>query len=600
MASFIDKLRINSAVDTRTQMSFLTRHQTTAGFMEFGIAHCTELVPKQPYKVKQSSFVRLEPMPIPTNGSIKINNRAFFVPYRTVWSPFNDFYSDVNGVNSVGAPQTYSNAPTISDNILIDIFDDLAYSTQVLEGATPDFVIIGSDGTESKRSFTKLGKHYYKILRQLGYAIDFNQQNTSFVHCALALLCAAKVSYDWYAVTAYAMDIRYTQVQAIFERNTTYSLSKLDVLALLQLLDTVHYDSDYFTAAWDNPNMPNDGASSAYRLVDITNGSVANDKRAVFAGAVSGAAGVGADNAPILAGDRNSSNPTTLGYVSQYALTALKSLTDFMKRNQLAGARTLDRYLSRWNVKLSSDKLDRSYYIGNKREAVLIGDVTSTSDTSGANLGAFAGKGIGYNEYTFDYTNDEEFGMFFVFSTIVPEVSYYQGEAAHNMRLTRTQFFQPEFDNLGVQAINKRELYCPLDGNLTRGISSWNDQVFGFTPRYADYKIQLDKVTGDYVVPSLSVGKDSWYIGRDMSRFVDGDAPVPFDNLAHSIVFTEGKDATQYNRIFYNTSSDVDNFNVSHVFEVTTTFPGKSLFNTYEFDDKGETVNIDVNGVKVN
>lgn len=599
MASFIDKLRINTAVDTRTQMSFLTRHQTTAGFMEFGIAHCTELVPKQPYKVKHSSFVRLEPMPIPTNGSIKINNRAFFVPYRTVWPVFNDFYSDVNGVSSTGAPQAFSSAPTVTDNVLIDLFDDTDISTLVPANETPDFVIIGSDGTQSKRRFTRRGKQYYKILRQLGYAIDFNQQNTPFVHSALALLCAAKVSYDWYSVTAYAMDIRYTKVQAIFERKTSYALSKLDVTDLLDLLWTVHYDSDYFTSAWDNPNSPNIGAFSNYVLNDITNGSNTNFSSNVFAGIGSSASSLGADNAPKLIGGPGGSSGN-LNTISQYGLTALRSLTDFLKRNQISGARTLDRYLARWNVKLSNDKLNRSYYISSKRESVLIGDVTSTSDTSGANLGAFAGKGIGYNEYTFDYTNDEEFGMFFVFSTIVPEVSYYQGEAAHNMRLTRTQFFIPEFDNLGVQAINKRELYCPLDGNLTRGISSWDNQVFGFTPRYADYKVQLDKVTGDYVVPSLSTGKDSWYIGRDMRRFVDDGSSSPFDNLAHSIFFTEGADATQYNRIFYNTSSEVDNFNVSHVFEVTTTFPGKSLFNTYEFEDKGETVNIDVNGVKVN
>lgn len=599
MASFIDKTRVNTAVDKFSKFTFLNRHQTTAGFMQFGFSHCVELVPKQPYKVKASSFVRLEPMPVPTNGSIRINNRAFFVPYRTVWPVFNDFYNDVKGVDDVGAPYNLSTVPTVSDNILIDMFDDAICSTLAVGGATPDFVVVGSDGTTSNRVFTPTGKTYYKVLRQLGYTIDFNQQNTSFVHSALALLCAAKISYDWYAVTAYAMDIRYTQVQAIFNRRTTYSLTKLDLLALLQLLDTVHYDSDYFTAAWDNPYTPNDGSFSNYQINDITKGlSSAYSSQVLLNNTVNGQQ-IGSDNAVKLVGGTDG-NIGYLNSISQFGLTALRSLTDWMKRNQIVGARTLDRYLARWGVKLTSDKLDRSYYIGYNRESILVGDVTSTADTTGANLGSFAGKGLAYNERTFEYTNDEELGMFFIISTIVPEVSYYQGESAHNMRISRTQFYQPEFDNLGVQTINKRELLCPLNGELTRGISNWDSQVFGFIPRYADYKVQLDKVTGDYVVPSLATGKDSWYIGRDMTNFLDTDAPTPFDNLAHSFVFTEGKDATQYNRIFYNTDGKVDNFNVSHVFEVTTTFPGSSLFDNYEFEDKGDKVNVDVNGVKVN
>lgn len=594
MASFIDKLKINTAVDKRTKMTFLNRHQTTAGFMEFGFAHAVELAPKQPYNVNHSSFVRLEPMPIPTNGNIKINNRAFFVPYRTVWPVFNDFYNDVKGVSSTGAPVDINSVPTVSDNVLIDMFDDSNLSTLVQVGATPDIVIVGSDGTKSERKFTRLGKHYYKILRQLGYSIDFNQKNTSFVHSALKLLCAAKVSYDWYSVSAYQLDIRYTTVQSIFERRTSYALSKLDVLALLQILDTVHYDSDYFTAAWDNPINPNDGSFSNVSILDITNGNSVAYQRSVNVN--NDGTNIGSDESPLVQIGVTGNK----GYLSQYVVTALKSLTDYMKRHQISGAKTLDRMLSQWGVKLESDKINRSYYCGHKSESILVGDVTSTSDTSGANLGAFAGKGIGYNKYTFDYTNEQEFGMFFIISTIVPEVSYYQGESRDNMRLTRLDFYNPEFDNLGVQAINKRELLCPLDGQLTEGVSDWNSQVFGFTPRYADYKVQLDKVTGDYVVPSLAVGKDSWYIGRDVSRFLDPNSPTPFDSLVHSIFFTEGSDATQYNRIFYNTSSDVDNFNVSHVFEITTIFPGKSLFDTYEFEDKGEKVTVDVNGVKVN
>ena len=51
----------------------------------------------------------------------------------------------------------------------------------------------------------------------------------------------------------------------------------------------------------------------------------------------------------------------------------------------------------------------------------------------------------------------------------------------------------------------------------------------------------------------------------------------------------------------YNTDAEAaDKFNVIHHFEIASWSPMKSLFDTYEFDSKGESVTADVNGVKMN
>ena len=45
---------------------------------------------------------------------------------------------------------------------------------------------------------------------------------------------------------------------------------------------------------------------------------------------------------------------------------------------------------------------------------------------------------------------------------------------------------------------------------------------------------------------------------------------------------------------------NTDKFNVIYNFNVVSYSPMKSLFDTYEFEDKGQRVTEDVNGVKMN
>ena len=140
-------------------------------------------------------------------------------------------------------------------------------------------------------------------------------------------------------------------------------------------------------------------------------------------------------------------------FISEYALTALKSLTDFMKRNQLAGSKAADRYLARFGKALTSEQLGRSVYLGASMQDIQIGDIMSTSDTvngnAGEQLGAYAGKGISYGNGHFDYET-KEYGMFITVCSIVPKVGYFQGIDRTVKHLSKLDFYMPEFDNLGV------------------------------------------------------------------------------------------------------------------------------------------------------
>jgi hypothetical protein len=254
---------------------------------------------------------------------------------------------------------------------------------------------------------------------------------------------------------------------------------------------------------------------------------------------------------------------------------------------------------------------------------IQIGDIMSTSDTAGSNgaqLGAFAGKGLSYGNGHFEFSTDE-YGYFIILSSIVPASGYFQGIDRQVMRLTKTQYWTPEFDSLGNQPVTVDELYISQNPQAA-GSKQFNkdahNQVFGFVPRYADYKVAHDYLTGNFRIPSLngtngflgSLGfnaADSWHLMRtfDDSDFNDANNSMDATRCVHSLNFMRSTDWSQYKRIFYADSSLnpeqlPDNFTVIHNFEIAAYAPMKPLYDTYEFEDKGKKVTLDVNGVKKN
>lgn len=588
MANFLDKLKINTAVTDRTKLDLTSDHISTANFMQFNVAWSKELVPGEKIEMNMETFTRLAPMPVPTFGRARINNRAFFVPFRTIFPGWNDFITDTRHSFATGTAYTINFVPRINANRIYKILND-----ELLGVTTPDTEVSVSyvDMEDNDLVLTAKGRQYVKILQSLGYnwlwtsTDDLSLAAMEDVYVsALPLLATAKVYYDWYYPSAYVQDAIAEEVAAIFNRDdeVDYVLSDVDVANLLRFLGSVNYDSDYFVASWENPVGPNGGSFSGAQLPDIT---FENSLRQ-----------------PHVTVDPDSNGTPSLNLFSsltQYGIDALKSLTDYMKRHQLVGARALDRYLSRFGIQLSAEKLKRSVYIGTTSDDIQFGDVTATADTAGAPLGDYAGKGIGYGSSGFEFETDE-YGIMIVVSTILPKTGYYQGIDRNTMHCGRLDYWTPEFDNLGTQAIAKGELYMPTSYNALVNETDFatpralNEGVFGWTPRYAEYKIGRDRLTGDFRYGQINTGMDSWHTMRQVGY-------DNVDDIVQNQYFVTGSDADQYSRIFYNTNAEsADKFNVIYHFNVVSYSPMKALWDTYEFEDKGRQVTMNANGVKMN
>lgn len=606
--SFPTKTKIPVAVNSYSKIDLSSKHMTTADFMQFTVSKCILLAPKQGMKhYRHEIFSRLSPLAVPTMDNGEIRTKYFFVPWRTIFPAFQDFIDDLPHVYSDGSSAMVHFLPNTNNNVIAEAFLDPRLSTVVtgLNNASPiatayDFQFDTGAGGITYRKFTPVGRTAYKLLLSLGYGVHFNGLDTEPTDLG-ALLAVARIFVDWFYPSQYANDVDSSWIisKLKFDDNPSGSVlifSSEEIARLLCILSYITYDIDAFTSAWDKPYAPNQGLSSQYVINDINTVNTASLGRQVIS--TPDSATQGGDKAPLLIGGQNGT-VSNLQSVSQFSLDALKSLTDYLKRNQISGSRNIDRYLARYGIMLQSSKLNRSEFITSFSQPLQIGDVTATADSGVSSpLGALAGKGLSYGDGSFSYDADEH-GFLIGITTIHPDYAYYQGVASHTLKLTKTDLFLPEFDALAVQPLSCKEVYCPHDVVDDPSYSqAYNDKIFGFWPKNADYKVPYNQLTGDFRCRSLRTGQDSWYLFRDLRPFIG-------DNLSdfhHDFNFIIGSDASQYNRIFHDTSSNADKFILIHRFYIDCVFPGKSLFDTYEFkdEDKSDNVTLPVNGTQMN
>lgn len=604
MGDYPQKLKLPTAVNSRSRQNVGGVHITTANFMEFNVARAVELVPDHSFDVIHETFSRLEPLVVPTLGGAEIRNRAFWVPYRTVFSAFTDMVTDVRHQfeSSVGTAnmQVVRHVPLVSNSALYALMTSTLVSSINSSTTSPDFVFVDGS-TTTQRVLTSFGRYVYKVLRSLGYSVIWTPNNTDN-YSALPLLCLIRVFVDWYYPSQYAESAQVATLYSYLNSNKVPDDSSMftgpQLLSIFQTIYKVSYDPSYLVSAWDSPSGPNYQTASSFSIPDINNignGSGTFDDNVEFNG--SGGGNIGTRNGAAIVGSSLTSGPNK---ITQYALTALKSLSDYLKRHQLAGSRALDRYLARFGYKLPSEKLNRSSLIESYMQRIDFFDVTSTSSTEDASLGSFAGKGLTYGDGSFTIDTKGEYGMLIIISTIIPDEFHWQGIHRHVLHKSRLDFFTPEFDALGVQAISKAEAFVPMNNaGGSSVLNSWVDDVFGFSPRYAEYKMGFSQITGDYALPSQDASREAWTLGRDLKQRFESDTPSSF---VHDINFVTATDSTQYDRIFQYQGDAQDKFNIIHRFKIKSSFPGRSMYDDYEFrdEDKSKAITVDVNGSTVN
>lgn len=590
MAYFPDKTTVKTELrEATSEVDLSCVHLTTANFFELNIAYYRENTPREKWQCTTGVFARPAPMQAPVMGEATLKLKNYYVPYRVISPQWNDFITRTPHMTATSTiPFIVQEMPYFTAKVLIQFIKEVGYSTT---GSSNQYDFIDQDGNYIL--LTQEGRHCVKILNQLGYQMVMNNTVTEHFD-AMPLLAFAKIFVDYYTSNQYSgiYEAGY-EVEALFKKDneTAYALTAQDLLNIFELTKSVMYSPDYFTSQWDNPTAPNNVITSfgSIEIKDITTLEEPNTQGTVAA-------------SDTYAGGTPYLQLATGRIITQYALDALKGLTDYVKRMQIS-SRAIDRYLARFGVMLTAEKMQRSIYNGEQNTTMNFGAIYSTAETEQAAIGDYAGQGqinsAGQNHNIFEFDNLDEFGCIMTLMNINPKIGYYQGIDRQHLIRNVESYFNGQWDNLGTQATSCAELYISPDGRSIYGKQQQFDAIFGYLPRQAQYKIGKDRLTGDFVRKSINKGAEAWH----MFRVIDETNYSQVNNtMMHNPQFVNSSyDREQYNRIFNNTEDDNgDKINIILTHNCKANIHAKPLYDSFDFEGEGKKMIMDGQGAKQN
>nr|QJB18793.1 MAG: major capsid protein [Microvirus sp.] len=198
-------------------------------------------------------------------------------------------------------------------------------------------------------------------------------------------------------------------------------------------------------------------------------------------------------------------------------LREAEQLQVLLERDARGGTRYTESIRQHFGVISDDARLQRPEYLGGGRQNINITPVPQTSVTATTpqgNLAAFGTFGGSNGGFTKSFT---EHGVVIGLISVTGDLSYQNGLTREYTRNTRYDYFWPALQNLGEQAVLKKEI-CTRD-------AAANDEVFGYNERYGEYKSKLSQVTG-LMRSNAAASLDMWHLAQDY-----GVAPT----LAHVV-----------------------------------------------------------------
>lgn len=182
-----------------------------------------------------------------------------------------------------------------------------------------------------------------------------------------------------------------------------------------------------------------------------------------------------------------------------------------LERDARGGTRYVEQMMNHWGVRPPDFRVQRPEYIGGGSIPLNITPVANTNGDSTDPLGALGGAGTAAGAASMSYASVEH-GYILVLASVKSELTYSQGMHRMWSRQTRYDFPIPALYGLGEQAILKRELYMT-------GVTADDTSVFGYIPRWEEYRQQYSKATGLFRVTAAS-NIDEWHLGQQLSAAV--------------------------------------------------------------------------------
>lgn len=179
-------------------------------------------------------------------------------------------------------------------------------------------------------------------------------------------------------------------------------------------------------------------------------------------------------------------------------------LQEWLEKNARGGTRYIESILSHFGVRSSDSRMHRPEYVGGTKQNMVISEVLATAESTGVAIGEMAGHGISVGGGNKMYYKCEEHGILMSIISIRPDTAYLSPLHRNLLKFDNVDFAWPSFASIGEQEVTKIELNSDVtDAN--------KDDVFGYIPRYSEYKFEHSRVSGDF-----QTSLDYWHLARDV------------------------------------------------------------------------------------
>ena len=528
--SIFNQIKVNKP--GRTAFNLSHNYKMTG---EMGVLYpifCQDVVPGDTFKVSTEIFMRMQPLIAPMMSRVRIYTHYFFVPKRLLWKGWKEFYT--------GASQ--SKARTDIDNFVPPEYPRMVFRAEDSTGVIPESG--GSIPFVTGELADYLG--FPVFMRGNG---DKRAKNGNLVVLDELPFRAYQLIWNEYYRDENLMD----EQDIHFERDGEFRVNgKVEETMNLMFLRRRAWKKDYFTSALPfaqaGPDvlLPLTGLQdeNLQLMVDYLPGSVPVQRLLGTLGDPNSALGAGDvitdDNSyPHLPGGHRTHSGfdiprhegslqsaigvdngqlknlmSNIGSATINELRRAFAAQRFLEATARGGSRYIEMLYSLFGVRSSDARLQRPEYLGGGVQDIVVSDVLQTSasvdvgnqkspQANQAGVGASIGRTASFKRYF------EEPGYVIGILSILPDASYMQGMPKQYTKFDRLDHYWPQFAHLGEQEIKQQELYFTGLRNDAPSMDYEDTRIFGYTPRYAEYKYVPSTIHGDFR-EDLSF----WHLGR--------------------------------------------------------------------------------------